>query len=63
MVKYILQLFQGEKERAMIITGPNMGGKSSYIKQVALICIMAHIGSYVPADSATIPVLHSIHTR
>lgn len=53
----------GDKERAMIITGPNMGGKSSYIKQVALITAMAQIGSYVPAEEATISVVDGIFTR
>ncbi|XP_078531437.1 DNA mismatch repair protein Msh3 isoform X2 [Lissotriton helveticus] len=53
----------GDKERAMIITGPNMGGKSSYIKQVALITAMAQIGSYVPAEEAAISVVDGIFTR
>ncbi|XP_037015185.2 DNA mismatch repair protein Msh3 isoform X1 [Artibeus jamaicensis] len=53
----------GDSERAMIITGPNMGGKSSYIKQVALITIMAQTGSYVPAEEATIGVVDGIFTR
>ncbi|KAM7166813.1 DNA mismatch repair protein Msh3 isoform 1-T1 [Macrochelys suwanniensis] len=52
----------GDKERVMIITGPNMGGKSSYIKQVALITIMAQIGSYVPAEESTIGVVDGIFT-
>uniref|UniRef100_A0A8C0AR75 DNA mismatch repair protein MSH3 n=1 Tax=Buteo japonicus TaxID=224669 RepID=A0A8C0AR75_9AVES len=50
-------------ERVMIITGPNMGGKSSYIKQVALITVMAQIGSYVPAEESTIGVVDGIFTR
>ncbi|XP_018420707.1 PREDICTED: DNA mismatch repair protein Msh3 [Nanorana parkeri] len=50
-------------ERVMIITGPNMGGKSSYIKQVALITVMAQMGSYVPAEEATIGVVDGIFTR
>jgi DNA mismatch repair protein MSH3 len=49
--------------RALLITGPNMGGKSSYVRQVALICILAQLGSFVPADSATLGLLDSIHTR
>uniref|UniRef100_G1NWJ2 DNA mismatch repair protein n=1 Tax=Myotis lucifugus TaxID=59463 RepID=G1NWJ2_MYOLU len=53
----------GDSERVMIITGPNMGGKSSYIKQVALITIMAQIGSYVPAEEATIGIVDGIYTR
>ncbi|XP_074935705.1 DNA mismatch repair protein Msh3 [Phalacrocorax aristotelis] len=53
----------GDGERVMIITGPNMGGKSSYIKQVALITIMAQIGSYVPAEESTIGVVDGIFTR
>ncbi|XP_075036189.1 DNA mismatch repair protein Msh3 [Mixophyes fleayi] len=52
-----------DSERVMIITGPNMGGKSSYIKQVALITIMAQMGSYVPAEEVTIGVVDGIFTR
>ncbi len=46
-----------------IITGPNMAGKSTYIRQVAVICIMAHAGSFVPATSAKIPVMDRVFTR
>ncbi|KAM7321040.1 hypothetical protein ACRRTK_020293 [Alexandromys fortis] len=52
-----------DSERVMIITGPNMGGKSSYIKQVALVAIMAQIGSYVPAEEATIGIVDAVFTR
>nr|XP_044990047.1 DNA mismatch repair protein Msh3 [Jaculus jaculus] len=52
-----------DSERVMIITGPNMGGKSSYIKQVALITVMAQIGSYVPAEEATLGIVDGIFTR
>ncbi|KAJ4450533.1 hypothetical protein ANN_01960 [Periplaneta americana] len=46
-----------------IITGPNASGKSVYLKQVALIAYLAHIGSFVPAESARIGILNHIHTR
>ena len=49
--------------RMMIITGPNMAGKSTYMRQVALITLMAHMGSFVPAASASIPLCDRIFTR
>ncbi|KAI8085363.1 muts domain V-domain-containing protein [Thamnidium elegans] len=52
-----------DTERAMILTGPNMGGKSSYIRQIALISIMGQIGSYVPATSARLGILDAVYTR
>ena len=52
-----------EDQRMMIITGPNMAGKSTYMRQVALICLMAQIGSFVPAAEARLPVCDRIFTR
>lgn len=52
-----------DEQSVWIVTGPNMGGKSTYLRQVALICVMTHIGSFVSAESADIPLLDRIFTR
>lgn len=52
-----------EESKIMIITGPNMAGKSTYMRQVAIIAFLAHIGSFVPAKEATIPIIDRIFTR
>ena len=52
-----------EKRRMLIITGPNMGGKSTYMRQTALIALLAHVGSFVPAESLIIGPLDRIFTR
>lgn len=53
----------GDRTRALLVTGPNMGGKSSYVRQIALISIMGQIGSYVPAESAKLGMLDAVFTR
>ena len=52
-----------DNRRLLLITGPNMGGKSTYMRQVALIALLAHIGSYVPADRCVLGPLDRIFTR
>jgi DNA mismatch repair protein MutS len=52
-----------DRRRLLIITGPNMGGKSTYMRQTALIVILAHTGSFVPADNARIGPIDRIFTR
>jgi len=52
-----------QQRRMLIITGPNMGGKSTYMRQTALICLLAYTGSWVPASSAVIGPLDRIFTR
>ena len=56
-------LLDSEKNRLLILTGPNMAGKSTYIRQVALLVLMAQIGSFIPAQSAEIGLADRIFTR
>ena len=55
--------FHPEKEFIAVITGPNMGGKSTYLRQAALLVILAQMGSFVPAESALMPLVDRVFTR
>ena len=56
-------VYLNAQRHLLVVTGPNMGGKSTYMRQIALICLMAYIGSFVPAESAEIGLLDRIFTR
>ncbi|MBR5135375.1 MAG: DNA mismatch repair protein MutS [Clostridia bacterium] len=56
-------MLDSDENRVAVITGPNMAGKSTYMRQTALIVLMAQIGSFVPAETATLGVVDSIFTR
>ncbi|MCI7605989.1 MAG: DNA mismatch repair protein MutS [Spirochaetales bacterium] len=61
--RYVPNSFSTHKSRFSLITGPNMAGKSTYLREIALIVLLSHIGSYVPADSAEIPITDKIFCR
>ncbi len=52
-----------EDDRMIVITGPNMSGKSTFLRQTAIITLMAHLGCYVPASYANIPITDKIFSR
>ncbi len=62
--KYVSNdIYLNDEDYILLITGPNMGGKSTYMRQVALIVIMAQMGSYVPAEECNMPIFDKIFTR
>ena len=60
---YTANSFSSSQSRFALITGPNMAGKSTYLREVAIITLMAHMGSFVPAESAMIPITDRIYCR
>ena len=61
--EYVSNSFSSEPSRFSLITGPNMAGKSTYLRQIAIITLMAHMGSFVPASRAVIPLTDKIFCR
>jgi DNA mismatch repair protein MutS len=55
--------YMGNEREVLLITGPNMSGKSTYMRQIALTSILAQIGCYVPADEANLPIFDQVFTR
>lgn len=60
---YVSNSFSTKKSRFALITGPNMAGKSTYLREVAVIALLSHVGSFVPARKATIPIIDKIFCR
>ena len=60
---YIANSFSTKKSRFSLITGPNMAGKSTYLREIAIITLLAHVGSFVPAEKAYIPIVDKIFCR
>ena len=56
-------LLNGTSQQVVILTGPNMGGKSTYLRQVAVMTVLAHVGSFVPAHHAKIPIIDRVFAR
>ncbi|MBQ0070286.1 MAG: DNA mismatch repair protein MutS [Spirochaetales bacterium] len=61
--RYIANSFSTEKSRFSLITGPNMAGKSTYLREIAIITLLSHVGSFVPATKARIPMTDKIFCR
>jgi DNA mismatch repair protein MSH5 len=59
----MIDLFSIGDGKLVLLTGPNACGKSVYLKQVGIIAYLAHLGSFVPAESADLPLLTSIYSR
>ena len=56
-------MLNGSSQQVVILTGPNMGGKSTYLRQVAVITVLAHVGSFVPAQQAKVPIVDRVFAR
>ncbi len=56
-------VYADKAQKSLVITGPNMGGKSTYMRMTAIITLLAHVGCYVPAESAVLGIMDAIYTR
>lgn len=56
-------IYMSQQKKCIVLSGPNMGGKSTIMRQLALVCVLAQVGGFVPCRTATLPVVDKLFTR